>query len=1308
MGWEQNKYYYALNANNNTANDSPKIPVCVVVCTQPEYKIFGQTASEEVSLGGWQVAFHNFTDWKVVSSRVQLVRYYAASTAKVTLAIDLPDLNGTIPAPGLSFTAGSSKLNASNYNPDKVVNFNQRGGYEEQTYEIRPEMNIEIYMGYLDKFESVQSFITSVGGKYKVNPKKFTKVFNGVIDTVDLKLGRGENPMDGVTCTIVARDQMRYIIDNKFFGSLQVGGEDFGSPYGVSRNKIIRSLIEQGSAGACKVADDPLFHPSGRPPMKIAGLYEKEVTGATRDRTEVLAGAGVPFSIADQFPVDAIRWFSLIETLPRELYCDVETGDIAWTIRMLGEPFKTSPEANLFSNLEEFAEEELSDSTNLDEVIYKHLSRLSPNQTNNVSFTYADAKTLAYQITSAYNAVLQKFPEFSKFYPLHHFLGQLSLESGLNPYVNVKGKIAYTNDNQPVLSGNNSSPFARGTYAGASGISQILLYTHTDRALKISSGNHLVYADYSEMIPDVTDTEGKQQSSIPKPVYYYLRVQLSLIADLIYDPWGNGLPSISDLYGRGLITSDTAQKLVLRAYHGRNNYVLRTLVSRNRRFTYEDYRELADVNGATAKTENKQYLSSLLKRSNKFYSASSASSKEPVQKATEQLPSLSAEGIQILRGEDDPWVYSYKKTVNVRNKTIKPNMISGHASWSTLGMITKFTLLNPGSAKGTGNVGIKVSHSLRGNPLTYINGKTDTLKQIFKSSNGLPDATKNPIGSTDPAYIQNVSAATRDFSNNSEASIEDLLNQVAENDITAPLKFLSKIRYPIRNRYIWDESSDSKMSDVVADLILNAMMNIYAQDINAVDFLVPLNPDLRPGHVAELYNMGYFNGEQFRVEGVIHMFASGGVQSGCTTMAVGVSKQGSQNPIEAVNLLNEIIKLQKMSAYDFKGSSENSRPETPAAKTDNTVKAVKNYVSNSSEVKKILDFSSLSSFMKDDFGTIVSLFEQFGVNRSQTTLASKFLKKYGQNLDNPLINFADWLTPDFSEESLNLRNAFRKLVYNYCFNHLSSFLGNTENFEPYYSNSAWSKNQGIDYGQCIKELNSFLVELVDSLKQAIVIKNDTTYSQKVAPFIALFSPDNSGYATNFFQKLHASPEFTAFVTANKPVINFRYSSGLSPYAPLLIQAGFWTTFLSPASGDGMLTVQAAIKGIKSLNYSKLYPQRSSEFKYDFTSGEKNIDTSNLKYSVESPAEYKNSSFHTGTEFKKSMVISYLTHLYLDGLVYLENLKNGKVPTVKIDNFASEEAKINSILSKLKSMVEQENGGIVIANRTRTGQKPIKR
>lgn len=941
MGWVKKDnggygYHYVLNgpkSDHTLPANSEAVPVCVVVAHQPSYLVYDANGNK-ARRGGWYTTYHNDSSWKVINARVQLVRYYAASTAKVTLAIDLPNGNSKIPPPGLDWDTKYAPENANNYSIDDA---------NDTTRELRPEMDIEIYMGYLSKFESIGDYLrgvdvseetgstvfqtnssnnsTTVRASQKLvpDPTRFTKVFTGVIDTVDLKLGRGDNPLDGVTCTISARDKMRFLIDNKFFGQLTIPGANFAARSGVPRTNIVRAMIEDGSAKAVKVADDGnlLFHPSGRPPMVISTIYDLKIADKP-DSTPVVVNGNVPFSIPDQFPVDVIRWFSLIETMPRELFCDQETGKIAWTVRMLGEPYKTLGSAFLMKTLDAV----MPANNNVDD-LWKAIRDWNNNNRNaNTKIDQALAtKYMALILGQQTNLPSQ----LRRILDPVTFCAHIAKESGWDPGVETNTYWAaglaqiQVKDGRTVMRDGSFVPRPQPN----NGWMTEKDAQDPEKAI-VKSFNILV---------NCFTREGKRRRSIQ---YWYEQKYLSEddAQGLIYTAYNAGLedsdsPNSDEGYVLGalqaVIDAQTAKvgpgkKFKVTAEQVINHiiaYRKRTLASK---LVAWDAKAITEVRGHWLGIPEKGVVGIRTLRTQSpwgpFYKGLSEAGA-----AVDQRIEM-GHGIAVLRGtggsgtpEDRPWVLTYKLEATTKySGTVKPNVLSAHASWSTLGVITRFTLLNPvvqnSSTAGVGN--LRGTHSLFGVRDPGIPGYPMT--HVFRTTAHLPDTVATSGRVSHELSSLTYEAGTRDKPPTPE-NPGDSNPKVSQADMSMPIKFASKIRYPVRNRYVWDETADSRMTDTVVDLVLNAMLCVHGQDIHAADFLIPLNPDMRPGHVAELHNMGFFNGEQMRIEGVIHMFAAGGVHNGCTTMGVAVSTQGSYDPLGIPGSLKAILALQK-SAVD--------------------------------------------------------------------------------------------------------------------------------------------------------------------------------------------------------------------------------------------------------------------------------------------------------------------------------------------------------------------------------------------------------
>jgi len=865
MGWIPNskggeQYSYTLTGQNSNhtlpnANGSESVPSCIIVVRQPAYTAYNPD-KKKVSLGGWSEVYHSTTVWKVLSCRTQLVRYYAASSAKITLSTTINNKESRIAPPGLSYDLGIDKYNANKYSITDD---------SDTTHEIRPEMQIEIWMGFLSKFETPGAYINSSN---QVNPRKYTKVFMGVIDTVDLKLGRGETSADGISCTITARDYMRYLIDNKFFGGLSMPGYDFSSPAGVDRGAIVKALIEQGSAGGVQsedVAGRLYFHPSGRPPMKMSTLFSKIAgsSSTTTGTTAAIVNGTVPFALVDQFPVDAIRWFSSIETMPRELYCNVNTGRIAWTVRMLGEPYRVDKNSSMFKSA--YGVVVASDYADL----YKSIIQTYSQWEEGV------AREIAIHILKEFPIIFGDAP----FMDVITYMSMIDLESNWNP--EAKG-----------------SPFwpasDKGYQHQVCGLGQINL--RVDGSLKLDRKNQLP-SDHI-LKPTLANLD---------KLKYHITLSMTLLREKL-NLLQTQFPDITD---SSLFQDHDAQQApIYQAYNGSINAVITALKAakvKGKITTANFIAGLPPSSGVEASYS--RYWSGIVNRRskpqwNKYYLG-----KIKGRGSSTPADLIGNSNIGVFRGLDDPWILTYKRTiVSSSSKTIKPNVLSAHASWSTLGVLTRFTLINPvieSSGAGVGN--LRGTHSLWASEAPAMGmGYNDAIRTTADlTGSGTASLAAGASATKRLKSTQEITPAG--YKKKYSVGSSPILNQAS---LTQPYKFVSKIRFPVRNRYMWDESSDASVTDTAVDLILNAMMHVHSQDIHGLDFVVPLNPDMRPSHVVEVHNMGFFNGDKMRVEGVIHMFAAGGVQNGCTTMGVAVSTQASYDPKLLGQYLKSILELQ--------------------------------------------------------------------------------------------------------------------------------------------------------------------------------------------------------------------------------------------------------------------------------------------------------------------------------------------------------------------------------------------------------------
>lgn len=1098
MGWATNsrggyQYHYVLNGEDSDhtqprSNGSESIPVCVVICKQNTYTAYDPAGNKQ-NLGGWARVFHSHTDWKVLNARVQLVRYYAASSAKVSLALDLPSREGRIPPPGLVWNSGSAELSANRYNLEGIEGL-------PYTQELRPEMDIEIWMGYIGNFEGVGAYIIKDGSfSYKCNPEKFTKVFTGVIDTVDLKLGRGENQVDGINCIITARDKMRYLIDNKIFGGISLpNGQTFYSPEGISRTKIIQTLIKQGSAGGCAAASDPMFHPSGRTPMVF---YNRDAAGmsASPNTSNFLMSGTIPFQLMDQFPVDAIRWFSTIETMPRELFCDPNTGDIAWACRMKGEPYKTTKEAALFKEID-VPVNPSSDFNDLWKSIIEANFASSRDKPES-RFTPDIARDCAREVIEAFQTVLSKY----KYLDIPTFCAMIDYESGWNPL--------------------NINPTS-----GATGLGQI-----------VKNSLPRKFSSIDEIKDPVKNIEATAIILAEKAEYKIPGVNktvLQLVADNKLSKEDAQLITYTMYNGNASSTYERSVRVVVQA-----------ILNEGKRVTYSEVSKRIGPN-VSGDPNNYIYGQKIKEqrtnnaRWRKFYEgAVKGLAATTIVKAGSKVSEIG-----VLRGVDNPWILSYKRTIRRNGVTIKPNLLSGKSSWSTLGVITRFSLINPIVKEGNaGGGGIRGSQSIWAFNPTGASGLT--MSQAYGTTNHPTDANL-PKSET----AENLKKRIRAFSELTKAqeeqlkakkeNIEDpnLLYLQGPTDLSLPYKYLTKIRFPVRNRFVWDETADSSIGDAAVDLILDSMMHIHGQDIHAVDFMVPLNPDMRPSHIVELYNMGFFDGEQMRVEGVIHTFASGGVQNGCTTTGVAISTQGSYDPRELPEIINNILQIQN-GALDIPSDNNNFLDSDNVPLSLYTSTLIFNDISPDT-MPNLNKLNSATKYLK----TITT-------NSSDIDLAE----------DAPQQVVNAWSQLKVKYELLQVYNTQLLVAYkHYAFIHLCWGLGSI-NVSDSRSTGRFNKSYGIDLKKAKNELQTITnrIAKVGNLLKSIltILESNTNYlilndenelgDTTLTPIFTklkehiynLQRADNTPFAD--FVADDSNQAFINFLSKNSSIINQRHS-----------------------------------------------------------------------------------------------------------------------------------------------------------------------
>lgn len=213
---------------------------------------------------------------------------------------------------------------------------------------VAPNDVIVIELGYI---KSLKTRVSLPDGRTNYDNFAGDVVFYGIVDTVKERGGSGEG--DGITLTILARDAMSLLVDNKIRGQYRPQTlQRFNRAY------VIRDLLWRGAAIEY-VQFVPKDTADGKPgdkniPGRRSALKDGAGTilpanfGPTNcsirvGNIELSNRLDIPpnmtnqpessIVLMDRFPLDVIKHFSLVETAPRELWADQRTGEIHWMYR---------------------------------------------------------------------------------------------------------------------------------------------------------------------------------------------------------------------------------------------------------------------------------------------------------------------------------------------------------------------------------------------------------------------------------------------------------------------------------------------------------------------------------------------------------------------------------------------------------------------------------------------------------------------------------------------------------------------------------------------------------------------------------------------------------------------------------------------------------------------------------------------------------------------------------------------------------------------------------------------------------------
>lgn len=246
--------------------------------------------------------------WQIVSIKVSLTRFWACSTASITMACPLLDTRGVVPlAP------------------------------------VHPEMPLTIALGYDDTLYGLPSINAQM-----------QRVFTGWVDTLTYKLSP-----KGVLLTINMRDAIRFLVENKItklytLSSLANPGATQSLAISGPRDEIIRAVIKDGGGqygpleaqgpvanpqpgtrigellpgdDTSVFTDDRLhIEPSGRSSISVVSYGSMDTADGAKEAEKQL------YNVMNRFPIEIIKHLSSLEDKPREFFAD-EFGNLHWQPR---------------------------------------------------------------------------------------------------------------------------------------------------------------------------------------------------------------------------------------------------------------------------------------------------------------------------------------------------------------------------------------------------------------------------------------------------------------------------------------------------------------------------------------------------------------------------------------------------------------------------------------------------------------------------------------------------------------------------------------------------------------------------------------------------------------------------------------------------------------------------------------------------------------------------------------------------------------------------------------------------------------
>ncbi|MGG6283673.1 hypothetical protein ACQ4M3_19000 [Leptolyngbya sp. AN03gr2] len=234
-------------------------PVCAVTTLKHNEILFSNLAfrNNQTSDRADQNPAENTPVWAISEALVYLQRFWATSTARITLTCHLP--------------SASSK-------PPLLPIYQKNIGSQEYNFRLQPEDEICVYFGYINGIRPVTP--------EDIKENRLLRVYTGVVDTLSA-MGTPR----GIALTISCRDRIRYLMDTFVsLSPLESGAEissitkalggSGGESSGLRRSDLILKVAQMGigyielQKGESKILTQTV-------------QYQDELTGKTEERVFV-------------------------------------------------------------------------------------------------------------------------------------------------------------------------------------------------------------------------------------------------------------------------------------------------------------------------------------------------------------------------------------------------------------------------------------------------------------------------------------------------------------------------------------------------------------------------------------------------------------------------------------------------------------------------------------------------------------------------------------------------------------------------------------------------------------------------------------------------------------------------------------------------------------------------------------------------------------------------------------------------------------------------------------------------------------